>query len=323
MTGSRACRVLVILAITLVLTGSIAATAVVVTRRQTKADGITVTYDQTYINNTIPVGNVVNITIPDKTDTKNVLLWSDEFDNDTLDHNSWEINQGASVLRPQELQVYSSENLEIFDSKLAISALKGNDSVYTSGRVTTRDAWYPGMTLSDGRVPTKIRYESVITLPESGMGIFPAFWAKSASNAYGDFPKSGEIDIMETIKSQTWIVQGIHYGSSSDRQMTMIRSFPPNKTFSLNTFKFSADWYATNITFMVNDVVSGIVFSKTVNETGWYTTAPGAGPNAPFDAGFKIVLNIAVGGNWAGFPDDTTPDAATMFVEYVRVYADF
>ena len=35
---------------------------------------------------------------------------------------------------------------------------------------------------------------------------------------------------------------------------------------------------------------------------------------------FYIILNIAVGGNWPGKPDDTTLFPAIMSVDYIRIY---
>jgi beta-glucanase (GH16 family) len=39
-----------------------------------------------------------------------------------------------------------------------------------------------------------------------------------------------------------------------------------------------------------------------------------------FDHDFFLLLNVAVGGNWPGYPDDTTEFPQTMLVDYVRVY---
>jgi beta-glucanase (GH16 family) len=41
---------------------------------------------------------------------------------------------------------------------------------------------------------------------------------------------------------------------------------------------------------------------------------------APFDQPYYLVMNLAVGGKFAGDPDRTTPFPAEMVVDYVRVY---
>ncbi len=39
-----------------------------------------------------------------------------------------------------------------------------------------------------------------------------------------------------------------------------------------------------------------------------------------FNAPFYFLLNLAVGGDWPGPPNSTTPSPAEMIVDYVRVY---
>ncbi len=42
---------------------------------------------------------------------------------------------------------------------------------------------------------------------------------------------------------------------------------------------------------------------------------------APFDQPFYMILNLAVGGSWVGYPDDSTTYADQQFaVDYVKVY---
>jgi len=71
----------------------------------------------------------------------------------------------------------------------------------------------------------------------------------------------------------------------------------------------------------VDGVASKRFVSRALSPDGWYTTAPGASQQAPFDIPFSLILNVAVGGDWPGPPDATTPFPATMVVDYVRVWA--
>jgi beta-glucanase (GH16 family) len=41
---------------------------------------------------------------------------------------------------------------------------------------------------------------------------------------------------------------------------------------------------------------------------------------APFDQPFYLVMNVAVGGNFPGVPNDATRFPAELVVDYVRVY---
>lgn len=280
-----------------------------------------------YFNDKIPdFTTPENITDTPIYDNVNVPIWWDEFDGNELNRDYWQVMTGGNGWGNNEEQVYvdSYNNIEIFESKLLISAIKGIDGVYTSGRIMSKGSWYPGMLLPNGKKPIKIRFEAVITLPETGQGIWPAFWAFPADNKYGNFPMSGEIDIMELINNQDRLTQGIHYGGiGTDRVMNMTRTKAPDSTFSLGTFKFAVDWYTDKIVYSLDDVETVTFYSKSISPTGWYTKAANAGPDSPFDTGFKMILNIAIGGNWPKSPDATTPTDVTMFVEYVRVYADF
>ena len=39
-----------------------------------------------------------------------------------------------------------------------------------------------------------------------------------------------------------------------------------------------------------------------------------------FDHPFFLIMNVAVGGTWPGYPDETTVFPQTMEVDYIRVY---
>jgi len=40
----------------------------------------------------------------------------------------------------------------------------------------------------------------------------------------------------------------------------------------------------------------------------------------PFDQDFYLIMNVAVGGNWPGNPDESTKLPQKMIIDYVRVY---
>jgi beta-glucanase (GH16 family) len=53
-------------------------------------------------------------------------------------------------------------------------------------------------------------------------------------------------------------------------------------------------------------------------QTVW--RSEGAPFPAPFDRAFHLILNVAVGGNLPGSPDETTPFPAIMEIDWIRVY---
>ena len=240
------------------------------------------------------------------------LVWHDEFDGEELDPTNW----AAEYHRPgwvnNELQTYvvDGENYFIEDGDLVIQPLTGtNDNgraFYTSGRINT----YHLHAFTYGRVEARIR------VPE-GQGFLPAFWMMSDDESYGTWPKSGEIDIMEILGSDTDTLYGtLHYGNPHLQNQGIYDL--PSGDFASEYHVFAIEWEPGEIRWYCDDVCY-----YTTNY--WYSAMDGQEPNeypAPFNQPFYIILNVAVGGNWPGDPDENTPfdERAQMRVDYVRVF---
>ena len=78
--------------------------------------------------------------------------------------------------------------------------------------------------------------------------------------------------------------------------------------FSQKFHVFSIVWDSTKIEWYVDDNKYFTGSKSQVN--GDY----------PFDKPFFFILNVAVGGNWPGNPDNTTVFPQRMIVDYVRVF---
>ncbi|AGE57199.1 (1-3)-beta-glucanase [Paramecium bursaria Chlorella virus NE-JV-4] len=259
-----------------------------------------------------------------------VPIWWDEFNGDSIERSSWILmNSGIQHgWDNNEEQVYLRDNVDVYDGALHISALRNRGRNYTSGRIMSKGAWCPGMSLPNGKIVSKIYFESLIHVPISGQGIWPAFWAYPEKSVYGSFSQSGEIDMMELINDFDRLTQGIHYGGERPRnQKHMIRtggSIDDNYTYEFGTYVIGAEWSLDTIIFYLNGIETGRVNSKKIDsEQGWYSESSIAKVSSPFDEPFNIIFNIAIGGNWPGPPDDNTPDEIVMSVDYFRVFADF
>lgn len=242
------------------------------------------------------------------------LVWSDEFDGGSIDAANWgyDLADGCQ-LGPDlcgwgnnELQYYTdrAENAYVEDGNLVIKAIRESPLYqgnwrYTSARMVTRDKY----AFRYGRVDVRAR------LP-FGQGLWPAVWMLSQDNAYGNWPKSGEIDIMESIGSEPNKVLGtIHYGHDYWR-FTGEEYRLENGTFADEFHVFSVQWTEDCIQFLVDGkVYSGPYTRSSLLPTTW-----------PFDQDFYLILNIAVGGNLPGNPGANTLFPQTMEVDYVRVY---
>lgn len=239
------------------------------------------------------------------------LAWSDEFDGSTVDANKWEfqIGDGRAYGLPSgwgnnELQYYRAENAMVEGGFLSITAKVEpfENKPYTSARLRTRlkGDWTYG------------RFEMRAKLP-TGQGLWPAFWMLPTDSVYGGWAASGEIDIMELVGREPNKVHGtLHYG----------RAWPDNvssgTSYSLKEGAFADDFHLFAIEWEPDQIRWYVDHVHYQTQTQWWS-AGGPFP-APFNQRFHLLLNVAVGGNWPGPPDETTVFPQTMVVDYVRVY---
>lgn len=240
------------------------------------------------------------------------LKWEDQFEGDSLNRDDWNVELHDPGWVNNELQSYvdSPENIYIEDGSLVlkpVETVNEDGSVsYTSGRVNTQNKHDFKYGLFEARVK----------VPE-GQGFLPAFWMMPTDeNLYGQWPRCGEIDIMEVLGNDTDTSYGtIHYGnphSESQGNYTLEEG-----TFSDEYHVFDVEWEPGKISWYVD--------GKLIHtEDNWYSATEGQGEvtyPAPFDQPFYIILNLAVGGNWPGNPDETTDIAnSAYYIDYVKVY---
>ena len=248
--------------------------------------------------------------------TEKDLVWQDDFNGKKLNMKDWNFEFHEPGWVNAELQSYddSKKNTYLKDGCLVIQALKtekkDGTSAYTSGRINTQGK----------HAFTYGRFEARLKVPK-GQGFLPAFWMMPDDESYyGQWPKCGEIDIMEVMGQETNKLYGtIHYGEPHG--MVQGTQILENGNFADEFHIFAVEWEPGEIRWYCD----GVNF-KTAND--WYTKKPGFGEQtfpAPFDQPFYVIFNVAVGGSWVGYPDETTDfdpkkDDAKMFVDYVKVY---
>lgn len=172
---------------------------------------------------------------------------------------------------------------------------------YTSARIVTRDLFE----VTYGRVEARIK------LPE-GQGIWPAFWLLGSDISTVGWPQCGEIDVMEYLGHETNKVYGTVHGPGYSGGGGIGESLTlPSGGFNTDFHIFAIEWQEDSIKWFVDD---SMYFSITPDDLG--------GNEWVFDHSFYIILNLAVGGTWPGYPDGTTVFPQTMLVDYVRVYQD-
>ena len=238
-------------------------------------------------------------------------VWADEFDGDKLDESSWNVETHEPGWVNSELQEYTqSGNYTVSDGKLTIQPkkVKNEDGSYsyTSARLNTQ-----------GKKDYTYGLFEVVAKVPSGKGFLPAFWLMPTDeNLYGQWPRCGEIDAMEVMGQDTKTAYGtIHYGNPhKENQGTYTLE---NGDFSTGYHKFSCEWEPGKITWYIDGV-------KYYETNDWYSTTQGQGTvsyPAPFDQPFYMILNLAVGGSWVGYPEeDQDINSQSYSIDSVRVY---
>ncbi len=230
------------------------------------------------------------------------LQWSDEFEGTSLDGSKWqlELNEGdhgmsAYTSRPQ--------NLYVADGCLVIQAQKENygGKPYTSSQISSRNKGYWKYGRFDIRA--KLPY---------GKGMWPAIWMMPNNPAYGGWPRSGEIDIMENLGDNTRLLYStLHYGTNNQMSQGTYTT-PEGKSLSDTFHVYTMIWDTNSFAFYIDSI------HNYWNCSSW--TPNNVTYPKPFDQPFFMMFDLAVGGNWGGPPDNTTVFPQKMLVDWIRVY---
>ncbi len=243
------------------------------------------------------------------------LVWEEQFEGSCLNREDWNVELHEPGWVNEEWQEYvdSEENIKVSDGKLYLIPKKTIDkdgnAYYTSGRVSTQNKKDFVYGLFECRA--KIPY---------GKGYLPAFWLMSTDeNIYGQWPRCGEIDIMEVLGDVPDTLHGtIHYGNPHQQSQGSYK-VDAEHDFASEFHTFTCEWKPGSIKWFVD----GIQYHE---EHEWYSTTEGVGTlpyPAPFNNEFYIILNLAVGGNWVGYPDENTSfDNNPFIIDYVKVYKE-
>ena len=232
------------------------------------------------------------------------LVWQDEFEGPELNRENWTFDIGGGGWGNQEWEAYTDrpENVRVEEGMLVIEARKEEATVsgrpYSSARLKTQGlhAWQYG------------RIEARLKLPY-GQGIWPAFWMLGENIGSKGWPASGEIDIMEHIgKEPDHIYSTVHapgYSGGNGVGSNIITSADSLR----NDFHvYAIEWEENEIRWYFDD-------------QQYFKITPEDVPGEwIFDHPFFIILNLAVGGGWPGYPNDTTVFPQFLYADYVRVY---
>lgn len=238
------------------------------------------------------------------------LEWADEFEGELIDKNNWSLQVLEAGHFNEEWQQYtnSSKNAYVEDGCLIIKAIhESNEHAmgnYTSARIHTANK----QTWKYGKIAARVK------LPFSN-GIWPAFWMLGANidENGGDtpWPQCGEIDIFELYgsKDESIVEANIHYADKSGSHANMGAVH-----FKLEEGKFADAFHVFELEWDENRV------AWSVDGFEYASMSIKADEMSEFHKEFFILLNVAVGGKWAGRPDSNSVFPQYMYVDWVKVY---
>lgn len=215
-------------------------------------------------------------------------LFFDDFSGSSLDREKWSVI-GTDFWVNNEQQIYVDSTETIFtvegaDAKGAENALvlkahyspnfinfRGNNFDFISGRINTRDK----VMFTYGTAAARMK------LPK-GSGFWPAFWALGG----GDWPTTGEIDIMEYVGETDWIGVALHGPEYSGETPLVNKYFFPEGEDVTDWHVYSVDWMPDGIDFKVDGRLIYRVTKPMVEHYGKWA----------FDNPKFLILNLALGG---------------------------
>ncbi|MDQ6788972.1 MAG: glycoside hydrolase family 16 protein [Acidobacteriota bacterium] len=245
------------------------------------------------------------------------FAFHDEFNKPSgtpVDAEKWTAEIGGGGWGNQELEYYTNDIENAYQDgagSLVIKAVKKDLPL-------SFNCWYGQCKYTSARLITKQkfdrkygRFEARIKIPR-GQGMWSAFWMLGNNIDTVGWAQCGEIDVMENIGREPSIIHGTIHGPgySGANGIGAPFNLSNNQNFADDFHIYAAEWTENKISFFVDGNLYKTITPQDLP----------AGKQWVYDHPFFMILNLAVGGNWGGAPDETTVFPQTMLVDYVRVY---
>ncbi len=229
------------------------------------------------------------------------LSLDESFDGTDLDDETWRTRfpWGRDRSSVGELQWYVRDDLEgpdffqVADDRLRIVADRcvlpmHPDREFCSGLLSTHDSF-----------SQEYGYFEIRARMPAGQGLWPACWLLPM-----DESRQREIDIFEILGHEPNIVHmNVHYTDEDNEQTAIPREFT-GPDYSRDYHTFAIDWNEERIVWYVDGVERHRVSESEAVPSGQ----------------FYLIANLAVGGHWPGYPDETTPFPAHLDIDFIRAY---
>jgi len=232
------------------------------------------------------------------------LIWEEDFSKtDFLDKNKWNVAKRNKA----DWGNYMSDLPELIQSKNGKLRLRSivnpnqdiDPAPYLTGGVTTKDKF----NFTYGKIEIRAKLENA-------RGAWPAIWMLPNSNKYGEYPRNGEIDLMERLNADEQFYQTVHsYYTLKLKETTNPKS---GAITSVNATKYNVyglEWFHDKLVFTLNGKET-FMYPKleNVDQSQW-----------PFDQPFYLIISMQLEGNWVGKakPEDLP---VQMLIDWVKIY---
>lgn len=263
------------------------------------------------------------------------LVWSDDFDGDRLDETKWTYAADCGGGGNDERQCYtvSPETVSVGGGVLKLTTIKrkteglANPWAGPTGPMKTGD-YASGKILTKGKASWLYgRIEARARVP-GGQGVWPAIWMMPEHAVHGGWPRSGEIDILETVNlgapcptceggKENRVFGTIHFAGDAKGGHKQVSTGTPMPASPDGFHVYAVEWSPEAILWFVD----GQRYAE-AKAADWKRD-DGDVSAAPFDQPFHLILNLAFGGRWPEGANvkgvDETALPATMEVDWVRV----
>ena len=231
------------------------------------------------------------------------LVWKDEFDATSLDTTKW------TKIPPNQADWgnYMSDNERCYDLNEGKMILRG---ISNENNPDDPRPYFTGGIYTKGKFAYQYGKIEIHAKLGSAQGAWPAMWMLAEQNKYGNYPKNGEIDIMEHINFEDKIYQTTHSYYTLDLKQTQVPPHGGTAEFDKDDFNtFGLEWYPDRLVFTLNG-----------EETFTYPRLTDVDPSQwPYDQPFYLMIDMQLEGSWVG---KANPDhlPVEMEIDWVRVY---
>jgi beta-glucanase (GH16 family) len=269
-------------------------------------------------------------------------FWNDEFDVPGMPNPKyWSHEVNCSGGGNNEWQCYTDRLDNSYVDENGFLHIIAKEEFYSGPSLQDDNPAYPGPEVSRNYTSARLRTKNKVDLMygrveiraklPGGKGMWPAFWMLPTHWKYGGWPSSGEVDIFEAVNLPLnnfagWgsVVHGtLHYGLPwpqwENHGWPYFMRANPADDFHVYAIEWEEDeirWYVDKVHYQTQTAKGWYNYVWGGQETGFMV----ANQRAPFDQLFHLLLNVAVGGDWPGPPDNGWDSDREMLVDYVRVY---